>query len=703
MESLTKVSDKRNNLIISVKNLQQSDIDAFLERSTFKLTDDKGKSLVKEITLNTHLGAAPDFENIRETFREKRIIALSSLAKTVEAGYKIIIKPHLGLEGNQGENTNPIITIEITEIVEGTVSPYNALQTSEQTTADLNELMKNKEAFKNEVRDLIKFAALSKKEQKTAKKKLSKLVGEPGVTPFGDCPTCHEREGDLVYDFSCKSLFQVKIVPGETTDHTRYNLVDDLAHVKIKSQQLLRLRVANVNRYLYNVNVTVEDSVYGSSPPAMFNDFFSGNISLVENLSSLSGKKLSEPVGEEDDGVKVKDEFKTDLKNFQTAYNELLDIQTKAYLFCPDKDIDCCSGSKGLEPFSHYAGLLSTVNENIIQAEMINLAGIPSSTEIVGQINVLQKKIDDCNKSIAAARKELEDAETAKDQGKITAAKEKLKKLVEGDCDTVKLAVQLKTLREKLPLRTSLETLKASIPTHTALRRLYLFDRNISRDHYFYRLPPIYPQGDKLKIVLDINAIDTTITREMGFMPAYHDELNLEFSVRQKFLFSFSSGPFIAWGRHLSLPDYGFKQIPASGTVIGPDARYRLDRTGKTAVPLGLAGYANATWKLDRFLGVGGSLGVGYTFNQESILPGIMAGVTATLGDQQRLNFTFGYAGIQVKELKKDLYLGNVYAEAPALEYSKPLRGGCFAGVSYSILKSAGKISIFSGSKKNNK
>lgn len=731
-----------NHLLISLnKQLKQKDIQDFFSNTKISTTNAQNGEGLPLTSLKERIEKSGKTINDFSQTNNVKPFDLLLLTGVVKEGYTIVIHPFLGLDGNNKpfipENKSIQVKVlpvkpeepseefkKLSQKVDDSSKDINALKekVSAQDKKIVTETNKSTDrllAIQQSIESQIQFNSRPLEEQKRLQRALTKSSGVISSLPdFTDCPSCIDLIGDLIYDFRCKNLYEA-ISDGKTI---QYRLVTDLSTIKVKAQNLVRFKVIGINRYLYAVNATIADSLFGSEPPTLFNQFFSGSSDLLTSLAEkgkagLQGASLDPK--QNDNINKDFEKFKEILSEFRKKYDTLLDLQTQAYLFCLDDQISCC-GDKSIGPFSGYSKSLSDVLIQIGTLETTYLSEMPSSTKILSDINDAQAKIDACKKNekkraddIAAAKKEKADAQTEKEKAttdpakkaaddKIKAADDKLKKLNEDGCDesTIKgLNDKIKSLKENLPLRISLDQIKTSLPALVELRKLYMFDRNIVKDHFLYRLPPIYPQGDKLKIVLDMQAIDTTITKQMGFMPTYHDELNLEFSVRNKALFSFSSGPFIAFGFRLPAPTYGFKQIPASGTVIGPQARYQLVPSGNGPLPIGLAGFAHLGTKFSRTFGMAATIGAGYTFNQESAMPAFLGGVSFCFGNRQRINLTFGLAGVQVKEVKENLYVGNIYESAPELEYNKPLRFGLFAGVTYSLFTSTSQINLFSKSK----
>lgn len=719
------------------KKLKPAEMRTFLEQTKIRVTDSAHTELVGKTSLAERIKKIPQhgqriFDSLVVNGRINRLNFLSVTGQLKE-GSQVTLLPYLGIADGKPvvENgTEVIITVKKGGVTAGQASStidLSGIDSRIRRDSTRIDVVENKvtdlvnkhdtdiRQVRNEINTVetnigaaIAYSKLSPQERKKMQDRLSQLaqtISNPG--DFADCPTCHDQLGDLIYDFRCKRLYRVDaLMPSEKNGYRAiYKEVRDLSKVKIKAQELVKMKIIGINRYIYDVDVNVQDSIYGSESPALFNQFFSGNSDLFTDLIS-KGKAENFLYGKSKEEIESSfGEVEKAFQKFKEEYSKLQDKQVNAYMYCLQDNIPCCTDND-LKQYSYYADLLSNVLLVLNKTEVKYLSDVPSSTEILKQISEKQAKKDECKKNEKdrpGKIKQLEDQLAAAKPEEKAAITDKLNKAKNDGCDAESLSQldsQIGDLQNKLPLRVTMDAMKASLPTLDQLRKLYLFDRNIVKDHYFYRLPPIYPQGDKLTIVIDMETKDSVIAANMGFMPTYHDELNLNFSVRNKSLFSFSSGPFFAFGKQLKTKTYGFNRIPSSGTSIDPNAKYRVVETGDGTLPLGLGAYGHIGTKVSRNVGVAGTIGVGYSFNLSSIMPAFMGGATLSFGDRQRLNISFGGAAVQVKELKENIYVGNIYDAAPQLEYNKPMRFGLFVGISYSIFTSTSKVNLFSKSKK---
>lgn len=524
----------------------------------------------------------------------------------------------------------------------------------------------------------------------------------PKLGDLNDCGDCVELEGDLIYDFQCHMLFVVK--------GGKYEVVKDLNSVKVKSQQLLRMKIARVNRYLYDVKVTIDGVVYHTDAPPIWNAFFSGSSDLATALAKAPAKAVTLSNDDQENLVSA-------LQKFESDYHELIDRQLKAYMICAD--LKCCADMVNDKPLSYYADQLTNINYQIMNAEVNALKGIPNGADLNSQIDAKKKAnaqtLTDCatiakdNEALADISAKLKLLNAVKDKvqvdklnARLTTVKAELDKLNATTCDDAsvkKRDAELQALLDALPLRQAVDKVKADLPSLADLQQLYLFDANLVKKNFLYSLPPLYPSGDQVAIGIELNARDADMASKAGSQPGYHEKFNMAFSVSGKWLFSFSTGPYYAFGwGHNNLPSYSWQAVPATGNVVDANAQYRLVSSGNIGQTYGLGAYANFGRKTSSNLGYALTFGGGISIESDP-QPSFMAGITLSAGDEQRLNFTFGLAASQVKIACYGLYANNLYQTQPTIEYDKPFKGGFFFALSYAIFTKVSTNSSSSSSK----
>ncbi|MDN3586109.1 hypothetical protein QWY86_05485 [Pedobacter aquatilis] len=661
----------------------------FLDKSTLQITDKA--SNVKSITLKGKTGVLESTNSFSLTDLTGKLSAGDQVSFTVNYGNVTPFLIAITVKEEKAESiTNAMSTAQVDSKIGQVRADFEGKIS--RTNANLNDLSQRVGAIGN--------LPLTNKEKKQQAKLLAAMRADRlNNADYQDCPACEDRDGDLIYDFKCKLLVQARLVVGnEGKGQIDYYVVNDLRDIKAKDRRLLRFKIAGINRYLYDVEVTVDDITFKSDTPALWSSYFGGTGNLAGVLADKLKTVDEHQVGGEDENEDPSGLI-NELQIFEDDYNKLLEYQLKAYLLCPTAK--CCGEALPTEDFSYYSKQLTNINYKLLQLELTTLKGVPGGVELNEKITAKQATYDKMETACALTDKievltkdisKLKESEKDKIDSLnkiLTPLKTELSKLGLA-CDKAaktKLSEELLTLRNSLPFRQAMDKVRGALPTIDDLRKLYLFDKNIARENFFYRLPPIYPEGEKLALTIDINARDTDIATKMGFLPTYHDKFNLNFSIRSKTTFSFSSGPFVNVFANNSLKSYDWISVPSSGNLVDANASYRLVENGSPAVPYGLGAFANVGRRFGGDFGLSLTFGVGASI-EEKPLPTFMLGLTPSFGIDNRILISFGIAASQSRTVKSELYGSNLYATQPTLEYRKQFRPGAFISLSYAILKS---------------
>lgn len=230
-----------------------------------------------------------------------------------------------------------------------------------------------------------------------------------------------------------------------------------------------------------------------------------------------------------------------------------------------------------------------------------------------------------------------------------------------------------------------------SIPTDYIMRQI-IFRNNMIRENMSYTSPPIFPYGDRLGLVIQMPVADTV--KRMGTMPANTTTFSVDFPVFGKPLFSFSAGSFL--GFFVNKRTYEWQQVPTPGSnTVQPTSPYRLAYTGPGALPAGLDGMANLTWRVNCFknwkhpmnnvwFGITG--GVGAVVDQPTVRIGYLLGGTFSFGTYQQFHIGIGAMAMNVNVLKDDLSTAQYYQSQPTESpYNTKLQPGGFLSVSYTV------------------
>ncbi|MGQ7944165.1 hypothetical protein [Flavobacterium sp. WC2509] len=456
----------------------------------------------------------------------------------------------------------------------------------------------------------------------------------------------YSTDYDLIYDFQNEEL-----------RGNNGKRIKDFRDVKVQYNKPFRLKVINVNRYLYNVKATFDDEFLVSNEPELFKKLFKGegfDMSLLTGLATSDAEAAAGFMGQDDETKKLLASY----LEFKKKYNALLSNYINAYSVCLPEPVPCCEEKKGAENFKQLSEELATLNIN-------NLA---VSIEVTTNLSQAEKDKTDLTAKLEKA-----------------AAKEKpgiQKKLQDNTNEITKLTAQKLILAELSKILADITDDKLSI--------LVLFDNNFIAENYQIAFPAVYPKGDNLIFGLDIEPNNNEVTKKLVNVPLKEIHLKDDLRVRNKWFYSFSTGPFVGLGEKFREDEYGWQAQPGTSGVIDDTSSYKIISNGRSGLPIGISAMANYGVKLSNFYGLGGSIGVGATIN-ENVHPAYFFGVTNFFGQDKQFNVTLGLAFIETEKLKKDLYpgIGTQLYNAPIdLEYTKKMEEGFFVALSYTVFSS---------------
>jgi len=482
--------------------------------------------------------------------------------------------------------------------------------------------------------------------------------------------TCSDSSVDphiLIYDFKSKHFFY------------KEKWVENLNQVSAVFNQEFKIKVVNVNRYIYNIDLVANDVEFGSNPPELFKQLFLGDGNVLDNLlAKLNTDKMIDPkmqitnIGNakiiaNDSIEKLKNLFILALDSFKEEYNLMLENQLKVYDFCP-ATIECCDQKHDKQKFKEFADLILQLKFSYLE---YNSGFSSEMARLQKQIEFLNVELDSANeigkgKKIATMNKKHVDS-----------IKNKIIQLNQEKASKESVKADIDIIFE------SISTIKDE-----DLMKLVLFNQNMVADHFSYTSPPIFPNSNKLNIGIKFNPVDSSPIKKWDIMPLVDDSLGLEILVKDKWFISFSSGPFVGLGKSIQDDTYGWQAQLDSNGVISDASPYKLVNTGNSGLPIGLAAYANMGTKLTTGFGIGLSVGVGVVIEKDP-KPVYLLGGSLYFGGKQQLNITGGVSLMHVDRLKSELYpnlSGNLYSnKSTQIEYSSELRIGGFISVSYTL------------------
>jgi hypothetical protein len=335
------------------------------------------------------------------------------------------------------------------------------------------------------------------------------------------------------------------------------------------------------------------------------------------------------------------------------------------------------------------------------------------------KLNDIQPKIDKNSKSLNDCRDNLKKKAVLEDSLKMLLVKNpgsKRIKPIKADienlnCDTNQYLLEIKThgsnITSFIIQKETLEKIWNSIikPTDEQIMKLVLFNNNLVAEHFSYTAPPIYPQGNRIRFGLRISPRDSlhSLISKWNIMPLYNDSISFDLPVLYKPYVSFSTGPFLGFGKNLYNESYAWQPQPDNHNVIPDSAQFKLVSTGRIYNPIGFAAIANIGIKFSNFFGLGGSIGVGVTVETKP-RPAYLGGVSLFIGNKQQFTVTYGIAAMQMDRLKTDLYpdmTKTLYNSNPGnVSYTKKLEFGQFISITYTAFTLGNTRASSSKSKK---
>jgi|GEM_PF-2753586 len=496
-----------------------------------------------------------------------------------------------------------------------------------------------------------------------------------------DCDSCLNNyafadEMVIFYDFVCKCFYELK---GNTKEKV------SMAELKIKRRKQVRLIIENVNRYLYDVSVKGETVNLESQMPALFRNFFLGDSSkLLGTLmeTTLNSMKLNET---------LKNSFEvlnTMVGNYMRKINHLKAKKASSFVVCTR--FDCCDSKNFV---ANLESLLNDLGNIRVLVYRLNkeLAMGESKVELMQLVEDTKQALIDCrseNRRLSRLIKAKEiELSTEKDPAKKKAIQAEINKAKDGICsedEQVRLTTELRNVSEKLVLYKTIEDLALHLPNDEFVSDLSLYVANMTKENGRSLQTPIYVDGNRVEFSIHIRPNDTSYARLKSITPLQSDSFSLILPVNGRPQYNFSSGSFMAIGKHLIAKTYDWQRLSTSGNVAADS--FRLVESGYTPLPLGFSAFLSVEWKLSRNIGIGPSFGVGITIEK---IPrfGYMAGGSIFFGERKQIAATVGFLAMPVNTIKNnflDIYnKQTIYKTPPAIEYYKEKRIGGFVSLTY--------------------
>jgi hypothetical protein len=493
---------------------------------------------------------------------------------------------------------------------------------------------------------------------------------------FGEDPKTYTSKTVVyVYDFSQdvtrRKFYKVWQKGGKDFQATPV----DMNSESLKPGQDVYLKVVNVNRFLYDVNLSKDPISYEPGPGTLLTKNFLGD-SMV--LGAWLGAFVNDADIQKltDDNADLKRLYKK-IKHFLVSYGSWDQVALEAYNPC--KVFGCCTEV----PTLTYSEALKALAE--IRTETVDIA------TLFDQANDLLTKYQGDLKNCQDAQSKLSDLNTAIGKKEPTEEQKKQKEALTkqlqacSDATIASYNEKMKKLTAMVACIGSVTDLLAHLPTEADLKKMTIFLDNMVKSNEEVIFPlEVGPNG--MEFYLNVQSRDS-IFSYFGLPPYDHPPIHQYVPVLGRAMLNFSLGPFTGFPKYLENVTYAWQRLPDNTGTVGDTGNYILVQSAYTHPVLGLAVMGNLEWKLcSKSLGLGFSGGAGLTIESNPRLTGL-AGGSLFLGNWRQVVLTVGVAVLGVNRLANNWQTVAdkqvAYTSPQALGYYKELRVGTFVALTF--------------------
>ncbi|MBP6236530.1 MAG: hypothetical protein KA536_10325 [Saprospiraceae bacterium] len=483
----------------------------------------------------------------------------------------------------------------------------------------------------------------------------------------------------------------------------------------LTSSKNVKFKIYNINKFMYDVSIGSKVIQFDSEPSELFNRLFLGDNTLLSNLiGSFSVQKS----GEEPRKI---DALITEINCFANKYNDLHNKVLNAYDPCGK--FPCCYSITYLELANDLAKIRAKssemqiilnekkalvtnckdakkkMNENKEKIKKLTADSL-SLEKIINELKIDKKALEDEIKTLTTdaqkeekKKKEEQLAAKNKEFSTKTTELEKLKPILK---DEINASVNLqkeknnlcnnesdsaeKELKELIAINSSLE----SLPSEQDLKKIIVFLRNMVETNNSHTIDFISLNGNRLDLTVSISSKDS-IFKHFNLSPYKNEPDPIQIPIICKPFVSFSSGSFMALGRHLQNKTYAWQEIVGNNNTADL-SKFTLVESAYTLPAMGFCALGNVEWKLSRSFGIGPSAGVGISIENNPRITYLL-GFSLFFGDMRQFAFSTGFIGMQVDRLSNNFqYITDNqinYTSKPGIEYYKELKIGSFISLTY--------------------
>jgi hypothetical protein len=659
----------------------------------------------------------------------------------VKKGFKIQVLKSTGIDRIQQKNDDPKFTDLTLDSSSTTINYYTSISGMESKNGKLLiNLIKG-----NEERTLTLIVNTSTAINKMTKSSSDCNPLKEYYNNFGEETRYYDKNKIVyVYDFNTdpsRREFYKITKSGDTLKREPVNFNKE----SLTARKNVKFKIHNINRFMYDVSIADSVIHFESEPPALFTRFFLGDSTLLGNLMG----QISDPIKNQSNDTK---KLLNEIVAFINKYNDLrsvaLDALNPCHQFTCCNYLDY---SDFLYSLAIIKAETENVKRNLIvekndeskqdcnkqiklktQAEssIKNLGFATSKLNV--RIQELTVKNTSLANNVEKIKGEIKDIESqvffSKGADSLTKRAQLLRletELTSGNRELATSRLELTKFqkdRDSIDLRafeilTSIDSLKYNIsqlckdgnntdiqdmidaleasdyliknlPSEDDLKKLIVFVNNMVIQNNSYTSDYISLNGNMLDLTINITSKDSIF--KYFSIPEYKNApLQIQIPILGKPFVSFSSGSFIALGKHLQNKTYSWQETVGNNNTAA-DSAYTLVESGFTLPPMGFCALGNLEWKVIRSFGLGGSAGVGLSIEKSPRLA-YLGGLSLLFGDLRQFTITGGFVGMQVNKLTNNFQTVAdnqvIYTSKPNIEYYKEFKVGGFISLTYTPFK----------------
>lgn len=467
---------------------------------------------------------------------------------------------------------------------------------------------------------------------------------------------------------------------------------------KVKSNEVLTIKVKNINTILYDIEITVNETTYHTTPPALFLQYFptvDKIPSLIEQIEqgvskgqdsqkeTVQPETLEEALKKSLNGIippntlnSLNSKFSSELKN-----NDTIEIQ-----WFSQKSEDVQQKEKGLSKgelkwLDTYLFTLQKLqheeNKILITKNKLNKLVI----DYVLYFNTLKHLISDVNWYSSIIKSPTITTEVINGlEDKNYALKNNIQSLI---YDLYQLDTEYFQIDELYNNDSSIELQKLkifkllsdSVRSQINISDLISLWQITDVSNLSFVSPPIETTGDNMEIVITIKPKSDSTSIIQSSLKGEIIKTNIP--VSHKFQISFSTGIFSS---ALINEQFSAKSNYTADTI----SNYSIKKENNGAFVAGPTALLHTAYKFTPDFTFGGHLGVGIPIT-ENPNPQYLAGLSFLFGNKERIGLNISYALGQVKRLSADTDDSITYKDKPSINVINRWQGNMAFSITYNI------------------